>query len=709
MADKDFDFATWLETGDAKLATKTNRNSYSNSLWVNAIVSTIAETVAGIPKDFIKPDGSILDVHAENETDDVAKLFCPPYGKVIPTFEDLINGVIVNKLLDGEGLMVADDFINGKPTTIKIGSPDRLNPIIKNDNIQGWSTVVNKKRVNFLNGEVVQDKIYNPFDPIRGLSPLKAARFAIEVNYYADAWNAAFFKSGDVPSVIVESDQILQQEQREQLYKNFNKYKRDLDRARGIFILEKFKLAKRTINVKDFEFIDAKKLSREELCAIFKMPPAEVGIFEYANYANSTEQQVMYYEKTIIPLVKKICKIIQIHILDVWFPEYKIVPDLSEIIALIERLQNKIDSAKKLHEMGVPFFLINKSMKLNIERFDGDEIGYINGLPISQVINSEKPPVPAQPQPEEEPGKIKKIKQKFPAHKMYMLKPGGKQINTNTEFFRSYIARVHRNIFTPFTVKISRYYKAFFRSMGRDVAEQMRNVGAAGSFYFDHEKWAGMYNDVLNPVVRQLAAVTMYYLKREIKAKNNTRTYEKLMGKKVVAEDIILEDFMTEEQITGMMEALKKVISKATLAVTQTFANGIVEIVEEGLRSGITVQEMSNQILDLSENRVANATTNAQTLTTSSYNTARDFGYKINNIDKQAWISMRDAGVREEHAMQDSSGEVVKVGNNFTYTGIAFPGDPNGSAKQIINCRCLTIPIVPEVFGGDLEEYDIEI
>jgi len=45
------------------------------------------------------------------------------------------------------------------------------------------------------------------------------------------------------------------------------------------------------VNQKDMDFIQQKKMSREEICSVFKVPPALIGLFEYANYANAREQE----------------------------------------------------------------------------------------------------------------------------------------------------------------------------------------------------------------------------------------------------------------------------------------------------------------------------------------------------------------------------------------------------------------------------------
>lgn len=54
------------------------------------------------------------------------------------------------------------------------------------------------------------------------------------------------------------------------------------------------------------------------------------------------------------------------------------------------------------------------------------------------------------------------------------------------------------------------------------------------------------------------------------------------------------------------------------------------------------------------------------------------------NIMKQ-WDSTLDSRVRPSHQKVD--GEIVDVEETFS-NGLMFPGDPNGSAKEVVNCRC---------------------
>ena len=54
----------------------------------------------------------------------------------------------------------------------------------------------------------------------------------------------------------------------------------------------------------------------------------------------------------------------------------------------------------------------------------------------------------------------------------------------------------------------------------------------------------------------------------------------------------------------------------------------------------------------------------------------------------KTWMSRRDARVRHTH--RQANGQTVRTNETFTVgdSELAFPGDPNGEAKEVINCRC---------------------
>jgi uncharacterized protein with gpF-like domain len=62
-----------------------------------------------------------------------------------------------------------------------------------------------------------------------------------------------------------------------------------------------------------------------------------------------------------------------------------------------------------------------------------------------------------------------------------------------------------------------------------------------------------------------------------------------------------------------------------------------------------------------------------------------------NGVEEKEWLSARDTHVRDSHISID--GEIVKMIDRFS-NGLRYPGDPEGPAGEIINCRCIELPVI---------------
>lgn len=84
----------------------------------------------------------------------------------------------------------------------------------------------------------------------------------------------------------------------------------------------------------------------------------------------------------------------------------------------------------------------------------------------------------------------------------------------------------------------------------------------------------------------------------------------------------------------------------------------------------------------------------ARTETMRAANAGTNELYKATGVTKHEWLTAIDGRERPEHAA--ANGQVVEVGKPFLVGGeeLLFPGDPNGSPENTINCRCSTLPVV---------------
>lgn len=124
------------------------------------------------------------------------------------------------------------------------------------------------------------------------------------------------------------------------------------------------------------------------------------------------------------------------------------------------------------------------------------------------------------------------------------------------------------------------------------------------------------------------------------------------------------------------------------------------ESIEDGDSVDVQVEKLikeSAKVFDvLSESR---AYLIARTETGGSVNLGQVATYKANGVGQKEWFSTLDQRTRETHIQMMS--QVVGIDESFEVErsdggidNMLYPLDPNGSAENVCNCRCVVIPVV---------------
>lgn len=66
------------------------------------------------------------------------------------------------------------------------------------------------------------------------------------------------------------------------------------------------------------------------------------------------------------------------------------------------------------------------------------------------------------------------------------------------------------------------------------------------------------------------------------------------------------------------------------------------------------------------------------------------------------WDSTLDSKTRESHVAMD--GEIAELDDTFS-NGLEYPGDPKGSAEEVINCRCALLQRARWALGNDYTKW----
>lgn len=145
-------------------------------------------------------------------------------------------------------------------------------------------------------------------------------------------------------------------------------------------------------NAKELQYVEGRKLTREEVASAYFIPPPMVGILDHASFSNITEQHKMLYQDTLGPWLSMIQEEIALQLVpdfepdpDRFYAEFNLREKLS---GSFEERQAAITSA-----VGGPTMTINEARALDnrppIE--GGDDL--IRPLNVTQ--NGDQNPIPA--------------------------------------------------------------------------------------------------------------------------------------------------------------------------------------------------------------------------------------------------------------------------------------------------------------------------
>lgn len=121
--------------------------------------------------------------------------------------------------------------------------------------------------------------------------------------------------------------------------------------------------------------------------------------------------------------------------------------------------------------------------------------------------------------------------------------------------------------------------------------------------------------------------------------------------------------------------------------------------ITQGILQGEDVRKIAKRVALGTTKKDRNAAIrNARTATTNAENAGRSDSYKraekMGIKLKQVWLAALDGRTRDSHRKLD--GEKIPVGGKFS-NGLRFPGDPQGAAHEVWNCRCTLIAEVDGV------------
>lgn len=509
-----------------------------------------------------------------------------------------------------------------------------------------------------------------------GTSKLKHLLFTLQNKNNADRFNKAVFENGGEIKGVLSTDQALTRDDREYIMAEIKKRHGGADKAGKFMVLGgglKWTGTGQTNSEMGFDLLN--RATKEEVLAIYKTPPIELGLTETVNYSNAKEQRRLFWETCLIPMLDSFAMALTLDILKEQKSAYAFYYDYSAIPAMQIDLNQKLDSAMRMQLIG----------------YDNDTIAEYLDLP--DIDN--------EPETGAETGAEKTIKKAVPTEDTGRASGHGQgdfiaafaplpahiknivRENAKTEFIKA-----HGNIEGQFKIMLQKYFLKWrndlLDAIKGEPKKMMKKIGDPGALY-------AYLDERIEDAEAELEKIGLVML---------SRAADDVAGRMIRLYNLEWTDSVNRQIIIN--NHTKRITLMVNETVDKQLRNRIRDAYTQGTLENFSVQDMANKFIDevkdvykMADKR---AVLIARTETTAVSNDIMIDQFKENGINNLEWLTANDDKVRTiedgaafDHAAMD--GVTTPVGIPFMVPGkdgaesMDYPGDMSkGSAGNVCNC-----------------------
>lgn len=141
---------------------------------------------------------------------------------------------------------------------------------------------------------------------IRGISPIQQHREALGEVIATREFSQSFYRNSARPAVVMEHPKTLSLPAIERLATQMDQLRGSGNAGKTIVAEEGMKLHEVGIPPEDAQYIETRRFQREDICAIYRMPPHMVGILDHATFSNIEHQSIDFVVHTLRPWLVRI-------------------------------------------------------------------------------------------------------------------------------------------------------------------------------------------------------------------------------------------------------------------------------------------------------------------------------------------------------------------------------------------------------------------
>lgn len=708
---------------------------YSQSSWVYIAVSRIAEKVSSIPFRISRLDNTKAKrIRAlRNSADprhrafvkrelgetiidsgDVVDLFNRPhpmmsrqlFWEMVVTWNCLRGEFFLLPLDHGDNVV---DMATSAPRINRLLTlpPELFWHVVTGYDLAGWrytgSPLLTPLPSEFLlPSEVIHSRTPNPYQFWRGMSPLVVAMIAAGADYAASKYNQGYWLNNADTGLIVSSDAWPTPEQRAAILAALRERKRKAGTPdRPMFLGGGTKVEKPTLSGMEQQFVENRKMNRQEIGAIYKVSDAIMGFSASGALSGGDarkSEEIAFIENTIQPTCEHLETAVEPIVksfgpgLIGWF-------DVESLPVMQDARRARLDAGVKAFGIGYTRNEINAVYDLG---FPTDKTGDKRYLPFGlQEVGTEQPmpgeddePIDAEviEDEKEKSNPFARLGKTISTLRLGAPTPAPVAKATDTKvLWESHIAS-RRKVVKLMQVKVNKVLiahrgkvlsKLNTVTLEKELGELPRTILKIGG-----EVTVRSLVDLIfspaefgNQLVAQLT--------------NPITSTLQLAGNELHKELGIDDPWqMPPQKAKDYLAARTQPIQDCGYTVRDQLNTSL----QAGLDAGEGTDELAqrvkgvfNELADFESRRIA------QTETNMAYNDARHVAMEDAGIGYKAWLSSHGPNVRPAHAEAEQAtiDNPIPLEEPFEVGGeqLMYPGDDSLGATpgNIINCQCIQL------------------
>jgi HK97 family phage portal protein len=546
---------------------------------------------------------------------------------------------------------------------------------------------------------IFHQKKFNPSTEWLGLSPLESAAISVDTLNTAGLWNHRLLQNSAKPSLVITVSTPLTPEQ-------YKKLKDDINlNYEGPWKAGKPMLMGSGVDVKpvswsplEMDYLNSKKVSMNDIAMVFGVPGQMVGVEGSQTYANWEQARLAMYEDTVLPMKKKSAEATGNWL----FPAYgadgaslEFVVDEECVDALEPRRAERWARAEKSN-----WLTINEKRELTgYDTFEkqseepADDIYIPSGLaPLSEEPQEVEPPKPS-----EDVEDITGLSDE-PGHEPEEVENDQSDEGDDTEKSKSNYetkAQRHRRIWQQNERRLRKLesqlessIKKHFKGESKRISTRLDSVtNLNSSAYIIDQELGASKKDLDNILTEHFMKIASTFGSDVINQMKEQRPQ--------IETKAPIDKFSF-----SIRKFVERLVSKRSDFITATTRKRLLK----RLRETELDRDQDGHVVKVNFGKVVSDTYNqwltarAQTISrTDSHTMAQESTLRaVHSLDMpdvvKTWVTTNDHRLRDSH--RDIKKKTIDQKDKFLVSSnngvdmMDYPGDPDGSPENVINCRC---------------------